>query len=488
MERALALLIKKTRKTDPAVVKDLLGDKYKETPDTFPTAPKPLPRPSDYTNDRVKETLSYADQRLRSGRNITPPNEPYIQLAREKAIKFLKTEEKEKKEKAAVYLQNFEDLAGKNLTLRGIITEQDADWQTAILGIRRLHFYTRYGDYLSMYLKEFKQGAKLHQTEGWEKFKQGHFLWTNMAKNLTPEANQWKHYMETPYPGVMDSEIENHLAVSRACNAMGLKPDHVIDIIHGYAKRNGMAHSGLEQYVEKCEWRALAGTLNDDLAALRCVIPNDDEWLMEPLKDCIRWYIKLMFQSDHPSFIDGHPGSWTPSLYAVRMGLDFIKNKGGEVEEEDEEGKTAEENEGKAAEEEKQANEKPLYTKEIRQTIKAQRQKACRVEIFRQMRKMTSFHREEGGTRSSIQDKRKAPRERSDDVGFQKRQRKCLEEAIRYSTKAVTAIEKFNDEMGEIEDELVNYILQMGDEVGEEKNTTDEETAEEKTTEETITK
>ena len=102
-----SLNVPKQRHT--ANLKQLLGNTYQEENSRFdPSLPKPLQSVAEYDDNHVRRTLGYADERIRSGRNITPPNEPYMILVKEHALEFLTTTDAKAKEDAAVIIQLFE--------------------------------------------------------------------------------------------------------------------------------------------------------------------------------------------------------------------------------------------------------------------------------------------------------------------------------------------------------------------------------------------
>ena len=439
-----SLSVPKQRHT--ASIKQLLGKTYKENPRFDPPLPQPLQNVTEYDDNHVRTTLGYVDERIRSGRKITPPNEPYIILARDHAVKFLTTTDAKAKKDAAGIIQLFETFLHQYITLQGVRTINEANWQQTILGIRRLQLYTRYGDYMAHYLKDFKAGAKEDKSEGWETFQKDRYVWTTMAKELQREEQDWIQYGATPKPTIPTKLVENHFAVSDACKVLALDFDEVCAIIKGYAERNELAHSPLETLIKERKWADLASTFRKDLDDLRRVVPTGTEWLQAPLAACLRHHIGKMFKCEEKDFDQNNPQTWLPSDYLRELANRYHDTHSGE---------TAVEREDRL---------KTVIREEYKKALNSYRQKARQVENLRQIRKVASFHYE--NTPTSTPKKRKASTEHSNDAEKRKRQKRKLEEAIELSTKAVSAFDEANT-MGVIDDDQIEEILELCAELSE---------------------
>lgn len=192
----MSLFVRKTRHPDQ--VKQLLGDMYRDEPRHYPDIPRSLSKPEEYDTSHIKQILAYTDERLRSKRNITPPNEGFIQLCRKHAILYLTTDKAEEKEDAAKIIQLFEEHLQSQNFLQGVRNSDEGSWQETILGIRRLRYYTVYGDYMNFFLKLFREDIRAMKYEGWEAFNVQPFPWTHMAEELFIEQEDWKQYCSAP--------------------------------------------------------------------------------------------------------------------------------------------------------------------------------------------------------------------------------------------------------------------------------------------------
>ncbi|KAL8693821.1 MAG: hypothetical protein Q9218_001421 [Villophora microphyllina] len=309
--------------------------------------------PEEYTDGRVLQTSGYVDERLRNGRNITPPNEPYIRLAE------------------------------------------------------------RYGDSIALFLEDSKQGAKEQKTEGWQTFQNDGFIWTTMAEKLKEEEPRWSQYYNSFNPTTpIPTNVDNHLAVIIACNALALEFDDVRTIIYGYAERNGLARSPMERFIEERIWGKLACALRKDLDDIPRVVPCRVEWLQKPLAWCLKHYIKTMLKMEEWDSDQTNPESWKP--------LDYVRE---------------------------------LASKHYKKALKEYRGKARSVGNFRQLRKVAK---------------------NLDDEVKQKKQKRLLQEAIQHSTKAVDAFSEANG-LGVVEDEQIAEIMEIGAELSAEEDVMDED-------------
>ncbi|KAL9595939.1 MAG: hypothetical protein Q9219_006130 [cf. Caloplaca sp. 3 TL-2023] len=231
-----------------------------------------------------------------------------------------------------------ENLSNDYVSIQATEAEKEVEWREVILGIRRLQLYTRYADYLPIFLKELEEEVEQDRLAGWKAFqKEDRLPWMRMANKLKDERKKWKQHQARYMSQVPDSEIENHLEVIRACRSIGLVErydHHVHAMLYSYAEKSEFACCALEKVIEIRHWFDLAEILDQDVQDIACLIPYDMEWLRKPLTKCLQITIRTMFQMREWEFWVGHAQSWPPTYFVAKLAINLEVKKQYETEEE----------------------------------------------------------------------------------------------------------------------------------------------------------
>jgi hypothetical protein len=247
-----------------ANTKILLGDDYAEVVEEILPPPEPLPNASDYTADRLKEALKYADCTLRNNnRKLSPIGIHALTLYKDACGRLLDLEgeifEDDKELEDAkgewissirTYEQSIQYVGCLNVTH----TQDAQTLQDEIISLQRTSFYARYGNYMAHACQELKREAEAKKVLGWQNLQKSY--WTDIDKKLVVEQDIFERCRQRGER--LNGQCPTIIAVSQACNMIGFDCTDIQQNIHHYAVCNEIVHANLLALVKGGKFHTLA--------------------------------------------------------------------------------------------------------------------------------------------------------------------------------------------------------------------------------------
>jgi hypothetical protein len=291
-----------------ALTKTLLGSEYEETVTSILDPPQPLQDLSDYTAERVRESLRYADATLRHPeRKISPAGGIALELYKDTCVgllDMLDVEEGEIFETTAEERKSVEDShrafiqeAEKGILITACMqvtkTNSEQELQDELLSLQRTAFYGRYGDYFAGICLDLKVAGEKGKLPGWQALSKAY--WSNIARRVGIERPIYEKHLKGE-TGLHEKMPTTH-AILVACYALGLHPDDTLEIVKQYGIRNDLLHANLLPMIKKGLFADLARRLCLDRTDLLLLTPASDKAdrkILEGLLDSIinMWFKK----------------------------------------------------------------------------------------------------------------------------------------------------------------------------------------------------
>ncbi|KAF8419768.1 hypothetical protein EV426DRAFT_700947 [Tirmania nivea] len=269
----------------------------------------PLKNASEYTEDRVRQGLAFADSILRNKiQKLSPLGQIALGLYKDSCARYLDIEDGEALDETEVAQLRAEWIATIRAhensfmlmaCLRLTNTQDAQQLQDELVDMMRTRFYARYGDYFAQVSTQLKSYAEANTVPGWQAVAKSY--WTDIATRLRDEA---KDYAKSLKGEVVECEqIPTHTAIRHACRAIGFDLPNTISIINHYATRNELVHTNLLQFIKEGSFKDLSTLLYRDLRDLPLILSltdREDYALMYSLIEIIidTWYVRPETQPD----------------------------------------------------------------------------------------------------------------------------------------------------------------------------------------------
>lgn len=277
--------------------------------------PQPEIRRENYTIERVRDGIAYAEQRMRSTSGLTPNITKLLATYKSACQDFLIRSGSETgfqgwtKTSLIKEIRAYEENMSGLFWLTKIDDEETHSFQASLLKIRRYHFYARYGDYARKLARKLRITAFAEKDEDWELLSR-EYPWKKLSKKLREERLMWKkHGANGPKEAVQTTRC-----VRVACMNLGADFVQMEEAIHTCGDRNEAFQTSFGTLLEKGEYRKLAETISADLNDLSSIFPVElkhEETLIRAIllefKD--RWF--QIEQEDHPFYPPA--ASWEPT-------------------------------------------------------------------------------------------------------------------------------------------------------------------------------
>lgn len=253
---------------------------------TVPPPPDTRNLPENVSYSVTVAAINYATHHLKH-RDITPRTRDFLErLARSAEDCLASPLSKEKK----IVFVTLNGVLHSKAFLQKHRTPKDPILTDAILRLREYKYMADYGDYLATFCKNFRQDAKLAPVEGLEHFCGGK-SWGMVEQTLEREERDEKIWERKGCPGGPDARpLRNTFyAIVDTCTCLGIDYDHVRFAIKSYAQRNSLAHAGIGQLIDNCDFTELGRRLTIDIADCSGVFGSHDTsgmlQIMESLRD-----------------------------------------------------------------------------------------------------------------------------------------------------------------------------------------------------------
>lgn len=230
--------------------------------------PQPESYPSNYSVERVGQSIEYVNQRLGSKMRKPSPIQEKALLVYKGACQDYLDARKEllpegQKKEMLSEIRQYEMEISERSWVKAIGSEDHHKLQSQLLYLRRLHYYARYGDCAGRLSHQVRQAAADHKVEGWEMLS-GAQQWTVISEWINQESAAWKNCGITK-----DRKFHpTTSAVMETCMAIGTDFPKMIRAIHTYAARNDNLHNPINNLIAKGNFPEIANTIYDDLAEL----------------------------------------------------------------------------------------------------------------------------------------------------------------------------------------------------------------------------
>ncbi len=312
----------------------LLGKEYPTNSSILLPCPKPLTDASEYTLDRIAESLKYAASVLNfKERKLSPIGQRAV-LQYKKACKWLLDEAKQNDKPTDILGKRYlEDATNNclaiirgherekffNAVLTFTNTTSAQQLQDQLVALRRMSFLAKYGDLLAEACKKLRSEAQTRKLLHSE-YLSGY--WTDVAAKLIKEKPAWKEFTLRGKDD-MREHCNTWAAVIQGCGCAGFDFENMLKIIFLYAERNEIFHSGLLPLIQQGDYHELSRILATDLIEIpAATIPSEDleaEFLKQLLNSLIdHWFVR----NEHN--VDDYK-RWGPSKALDKLYLELQK-------------------------------------------------------------------------------------------------------------------------------------------------------------------
>ncbi|KAE8454289.1 hypothetical protein EG329_005214 [Mollisiaceae sp. DMI_Dod_QoI] len=298
----------------------LLGSEYEETVTSILDPPQPLQELSEYTSERVRKGLRYADTTLRHPhRKISPAGGIALQLYKDTCVNLLdlldvdegEVLEKPTEERKAiedshrVFLREMEKGMQISACMRVTNTNSVEELQQQLLSLQRTAFHGRYGDYFAEICNDLKVAAEKRKVAGWETLSKGY--WSDTANRVEMERPIYDRHLKGE--SGLQEKMPTTYAIHVACYALGLHPGDTLQIVKEYGIRNDLLHANLLPMIKEGLFADLARRLYLDRIDILLLIPQSDEAGRRILEGLLDSMIDLWFDKDELD--PGNHQMWT---------------------------------------------------------------------------------------------------------------------------------------------------------------------------------
>ena len=236
----------------------------------------PLPRPEQHAKNygigRVFKARAYAETRLTlTMRKPTPITEEFLSIYRAACDQYLIASETNfvGYDKAALIQQihEMEVSLNERAWLKGAPDDWRHEMMEGVVGLRRLQFFARYGDYLSIVCHKLRLSAAALQTSG-SSLIASSTRWHELAPIMLKQQKERddRHNNPTAYKKPYDYDFPELRELENAAKACGLDVNQCLFAVQAYAQRNKALHRGIDDMIAEGDFQKLALTLYDDLA------------------------------------------------------------------------------------------------------------------------------------------------------------------------------------------------------------------------------
>lgn len=292
-----------------ALTRTLLGSEYEETVTSILDPPQPLQNLSEYTAERVRQGLRYADTTPRHPkRKISPGGAFALKLYKDTCISLLDIldidegeifettaeERKDIEDAHRAFIREAEKGIQINACMQATKTNSAQKLQDEILNLQRTAFYGRYGDYFAEICNNLKVAAERGKLAGWQTFSKKY--WSGIAKEVEEERPVYKRFCKG-WTGLHE-KMPTTQAILVASDALGLHPDHTLEIVRQYGIRNDLLHANLLPMIKKGLFASLAERLCLDRIDIPLLVPASDGADHKILAGLLDSMIDLWFQKE----------------------------------------------------------------------------------------------------------------------------------------------------------------------------------------------
>ena len=237
--------------------------------------PRPENLTQDYTVERVREGLNYAERRLHSTNRKPSPNLSKLLAIYKSACEhyLLESEngvEAKFKHPLLTEIRTYEEEMATDSWFKNTDSQEMQRYKESLLKLRRYQYYARYGDYARRLAHKLRITACQEKIEDWDLISR-EWQWKAISDKIREEKSRW----EGPgsYEGIGD--VRTTRTVYQTCMALGANFDQMLVAIHTYGDRNEALHTSIENLMKTRNYPGLAEQISTDLNDLSSIIPID---------------------------------------------------------------------------------------------------------------------------------------------------------------------------------------------------------------------
>lgn len=277
--------------------------------------PEPEALREDYTLERVREGIDYANQRMDSTNRPSPNLAKLLATYKSACQDFLirsgcETGFEEWSKTALLReIQTYEENMSILHYFLNSDDEETQSFKASLLKLRRYQYYARYGDYARNLAGKLRITACAEEAEDWELLSREH-PWKILSEKLKEEQPIYKKY------GLSKKidKIQTTRFVRFACMTLGADFVQMKEAIFTCGDREHALCSNVGNLLEIGEYSKLAQMISEDLNDLSSIFPLElkhEETIIRAillqLKE--RWF--EIEQDDHPFYPPA--SSWEPT-------------------------------------------------------------------------------------------------------------------------------------------------------------------------------
>jgi len=179
-----------------------------------------------------------------------------------------------------------------NACMQATKTNSAQELQEEILNLQRTAFYGRYGDYFAEICNNLKIAAERGKLAGWKTLSKAY--WSDIARQVERERPVYERF----YKGEtgLHEKMPTTNAIQVAAYALGLHPDHTLQVVRQYGIRNDLLHANLLPMIKKGLFAGLAERLCLDRTDIPLLVPASDKADRKILEGLLDSMIDMWFQ------------------------------------------------------------------------------------------------------------------------------------------------------------------------------------------------
>jgi hypothetical protein len=283
---------------------------------------KPEDDVDNYTDDRLKQGLKFADALL-ARRDTTPRTINYMILYKESIQHALEAPDPRERDVLVGGVKNIEHVINVRKSIYLEPSEEVKKLQADLLDLRTIEYYARYGDYL----KRIPNQVRSHVTatnHPESSQLSDRWSWTSLGAQLKLESK----FLEKSDCNSTKSDTPLHCVLLDACRGLGLDFHRTRWSILEYSTRNERMHRDMDVFIAQQDYGQLGTMLYHDYMDVDCVFSTIEKGEVDKqhLRSIIREHIDLYFHTGK-DFDDYQMWLATDELFAAtRKARDRLKD------------------------------------------------------------------------------------------------------------------------------------------------------------------
>jgi hypothetical protein len=263
--------------------------------DSSSEPPKPEVDVDNYTDDRLKQGLKFADALL-ARRDTTPRTIHYVTRYKKSIQHALEAPGPRERDFLVGGVKNMEQVINDRKSIYLEVSDETKKLQAELLDLRTVEYYARYGDYLKR--NPNKVRSHLTTTNHPESSQPSNrSSWTEIGAEL---ASEKRNFLDKGDCNTSKLDTPLHCQLLDACRGLGLDFDRTRWSILEYGTRNERMHRDMDVFIAKQDYGQMATMLYHDYMDVDCIFSTigKGEVDKQHLRSIIREHIDLYFHTE----------------------------------------------------------------------------------------------------------------------------------------------------------------------------------------------